>query len=114
MDASKPNAGGGFLLLCAGGIIGGLALYGFLQERIMAMPYGEDEYFKDSVFLENENPRRITVSAGVATYPAGTHIDSVDALIRAADVALYRAKESGRDRVVQDQPDSAPHGAESQ
>ncbi len=66
---------------------------------------------KETVFLEDENPVRITVSAGVATYPSGPHIDSVDALIRAADVALYEAKEAGRDRVVQDQPDTASHGA---
>ena len=64
MDAAKPNAGGGFLLLCAGGIIGGLALYGFLQERIMAMPYGEDEYFKDSVFLVLNN-RVVAMIAGL-------------------------------------------------
>jgi diguanylate cyclase (GGDEF)-like protein len=65
---------------------------------------------RDTVFMEDESPQRVTVSAGVATYPSGPHIDSVDALIRAADVALYEAKEKGRDRVVQDQPDPASHG----
>jgi diguanylate cyclase (GGDEF)-like protein len=39
----------------------------------------------------------ITVSAGVATYPEWT--DS-EALIGAADRALYAAKNAGRDRVV--------------
>lgn len=52
------------------------------------------------VFNEEANPTRITVSAGVATYSTGSSIDSMDALIRAADVALYQAKDEGRNRVV--------------
>lgn len=40
----------------------------------------------------------VTVSAGVATYPHDA--TTVDELIRAADVAMYRAKEAGKDRVV--------------
>jgi diguanylate cyclase (GGDEF)-like protein len=42
--------------------------------------------------------RRLTVSAGIATLGAdGT---TVEALLDAADAALYRAKATGRDRVV--------------
>jgi diguanylate cyclase (GGDEF)-like protein len=52
------------------------------------------------VFLADTAPTRITVSAGVATYPSLPAIDSVDALVRAADAALYRAKDAGRDCVV--------------
>lgn len=40
---------------------------------------------------------RISVSAGVACFPE--HGTTADELLRAADMALYRAKELGRDRV---------------
>ncbi len=52
-------------------------------------------------FIEDEHPTRITVSAGVATYPSTRGVDSVDELVRAADVALYQAKDQGKDCVVQ-------------
>ncbi len=41
---------------------------------------------------------RITASAGVATYALG--MGSADVLVAAADRALYRAKESGRDQAL--------------
>jgi len=44
----------------------------------------------------------ITVSAGIATYPA--HADNSEDLIRAADEALYQAKQAGRDRVFVYEP----------
>ena len=40
----------------------------------------------------------ITSSFGVADFP--THANTVEALLNAADRALYRAKSEGRDRVV--------------
>jgi diguanylate cyclase (GGDEF)-like protein len=40
----------------------------------------------------------VTISLGVAAYPM--HGDNVDALLRAADSALYEAKTAGRDCVV--------------
>jgi diguanylate cyclase (GGDEF)-like protein/PAS domain S-box-containing protein len=40
----------------------------------------------------------ITISVGVAVFPE--HGESVDALLKAADTALYRAKAAGRDRVM--------------
>ena len=40
----------------------------------------------------------VTISLGVATYPA--HGTTAEELLRAADVALYRAKHEGRNRVI--------------
>lgn len=40
----------------------------------------------------------LTISLGVATYPS-SRIESIDSLFRQADEALYRAKQSGRNRV---------------
>ena len=40
----------------------------------------------------------VTFSAGVATLPE--HGDDAEQLVRAADRALYMAKETGRDRVL--------------
>ena len=40
----------------------------------------------------------ITLSLGVAIYPE--HGRNIDSVLRAADAALYRAKQEGRDRVV--------------
>jgi diguanylate cyclase (GGDEF)-like protein len=42
---------------------------------------------------------RVTVSVGVATFPS-ERVDSAAALLREADLALYRAKENGRNRVA--------------
>lgn len=44
-----------------------------------------------------EEPVKVTVSIGVAAYPK--HGNSFHELVETADRALYRAKESGRDRV---------------
>jgi hypothetical protein len=41
----------------------------------------------------------VTISIGVAGFP--DHGDSAEALIEAADRALYQAKQTGRDRVCQ-------------
>jgi diguanylate cyclase (GGDEF)-like protein len=43
-------------------------------------------------------PVEITASAGVASFP--THAGDIDALIKAADEALYESKRAGRDRVT--------------
>lgn len=47
-------------------------------------------------------PLRITVSIGVASFPE--HADNVQALVAAADAAMYIAKQSGRNRVIRYEP----------
>ncbi len=60
------------------------------------------ERIRDRVAEENmdreDTTMPVTLSIGVAEYP--THADNADALIAAADAALYQAKRRGRDRVV--------------
>jgi diguanylate cyclase (GGDEF)-like protein len=47
---------------------------------------------------EGDGPERVTASFGVAAYPV--HAQDAEALFWAADKALYRAKQYGRNRVV--------------
>jgi diguanylate cyclase (GGDEF)-like protein/PAS domain S-box-containing protein len=54
----------------------------------------------------NRTMRRVTLSLGVAAYPEQGSTPSE--LLRAADAALLRAKEEGRDRVLVGQVASAP------
>ena len=51
----------------------------------------------DEVFGPPDSPARITVSVGVASFPL--HASSMDDLVDAADRAVYRAKEQGKNRV---------------
>jgi diguanylate cyclase (GGDEF)-like protein len=66
------------------------------------------EQIREAVqFLRVEYRRRslgaVTISLGVAAFPE--HGSSPDALLRAADAALYRAKAEGRDQVVRQMAD---------
>jgi diguanylate cyclase (GGDEF)-like protein len=47
---------------------------------------------------DGQGPIRVTVSAGVATYPINDRLRAPEDLVRAADEALYHAKEAGRNR----------------
>ena len=55
---------------------------------------------EDFTFLDPEHPSKVTVSAGVATFPSGPEVASAEALVAAADRALYAAKKAGKNRVV--------------
>jgi len=52
---------------------------------------------------------KVTISIGIAEATAG--MSGIDVLIGAADLALYQAKDAGRDRVVLHSPPSAPDAA---
>jgi diguanylate cyclase (GGDEF)-like protein len=52
-----------------------------------------------------EGALKLTVSIGLASFP--TYGDSGPAVLRAADVALYKAKAAGRNRVTQCTPNGA-------
>ena len=58
-----------------------------IRESIRREPFGTD----------NGTPLHMTVSIGIASYPE--HGESFVSLIEAADKALYRAKQTGRNRV---------------
>jgi diguanylate cyclase (GGDEF)-like protein len=52
-----------------------------------------------------EGALKLTVSIGLASFPA--YGDSGQAVLRAADVALYKAKAAGRNRVTMCTPSGA-------
>jgi len=56
----------------------------------------EEDFMK--LWDGKQNSRPITISLGVASYPQTSR--SEESLLNAADVALYKAKESGRNQVV--------------
>lgn len=53
----------------------------------------------DSPFIVDDDEIEVTMSCGVATYSESRYAD-VNALIGAADAALYQAKDAGRNRTV--------------
>jgi len=61
---------------------------------------------ENAVFAYKEDNLKVTVSIGLASYPQ-ENIRSEDELIKAADRALYKAKELGKNRVVISNGDEA-------
>ena len=70
----------------------------------LAFSAGSTYYFSIQMRQEarsrsgERNLGRITISAGVALYPEDG--EDIETLLQAADIALYEAKHSGRDRLV--------------
>lgn len=52
------------------------------------------------IFNEDQKPLKITLSAGVASYPEDGHFDEAKDMITLADQRLYEAKRSGRNRII--------------
>jgi len=51
-----------------------------------------------AIEYERQRVGPVTISVGIGAFP--DHGESGQAVLRVADAALYRAKQSGRDRVV--------------
>jgi two-component system chemotaxis family response regulator WspR len=56
---------------------------------------------------------KLTLSVGIATYPNDPTVQEPEDLVRAADRALYAAKEAGKDRCVVDADSLPPPGVPS-
>jgi diguanylate cyclase (GGDEF)-like protein/PAS domain S-box-containing protein len=67
------------------------------------------EVERQSFYIDGGKTVAITISIGVATYPQ--QVDSLEALVKAADDALYAAKQGGRNRVCRCETEMA--GADS-
>lgn len=66
------------------------------------------ERFANRTFAANGATIRKTVSIGISIYPKDT--DGMWRAIKMADIALYKAKDNGRNLVVRYQPDMMPEG----
>ena len=87
-DSAARYGGEEFVLLIPGtSLAGGVMVAERLRQSVL-----------DFSFPPPMEDLTVTISAGVATYPSPL-VDSVDSLFRQADEALYRAKQSGRNRV---------------
>src|SRR5882672_9554419 len=57
---------------------------------------------EENVYKYKEFLVRITVSAGIASFPANAQVHDETEFLKAADQALYRAKQASRNRVILD------------
>jgi diguanylate cyclase (GGDEF)-like protein len=77
------------ILLHESGIAGALRVAETVRDAVASMPLADPE-------------PRVTVSIGVAVFPANG--PTLDDAVRAADLAMYRAKAQGRNRVAAAEP----------
>ena len=97
VDALARYGGEEFIcLLSETDLYGALTTAEKILEAIRAEPFGGSD----------EQPVKLTVSIGVASHPE--HGISYKSLVEAADRALYRAKEEGRDRAYAAQTGPVP------
>lgn len=75
-----------------------IALPNATQADALAIAQRLCQQVRTTAFGEANEPIVVTISCGVAQYVAGD--GDIDAVIKRADVALYQAKQRGRDRVV--------------
>lgn len=75
-----------------------VAMYGMTRANAVRRLTDVLAWFSNEEFESANDTFQVSFSAGVAEYPLDA--DNVDALCEAADRALYRAKESGRARVL--------------
>lgn len=98
-DIPVRYGGEEFILFLVGASAFGAAEHG---ERIRAAVAGHDFLLAERLSVS------VTASVGVASRE---RYESLDSLIRRADLALYRAKESGRNRVELAAPNASPKAA---
>jgi diguanylate cyclase (GGDEF)-like protein len=54
---------------------------------------------KEGFFMTREGPKKVTVSIGISSFP-DMKANSAEDMVRFSDVALYKAKQEGKNRVI--------------
>jgi two-component system cell cycle response regulator len=95
LDGVSGRLGGEeFCVLTCGELADALECAGSLQQSIRALRFDQGGQKYDYEF---DQAFAITCSFGVAEWEQG---DTIDRILRRADMAMYEAKKTGRDRIV--------------
>lgn len=70
----------------------------------MVVPYVGREDAKNKRYVPNRGYGQVTASIGITSFPSITKAAEPQLLVKDADIALYTAKEAGRDRIVVQKP----------